>query len=178
MPRLNLYESWVAVLVGLFASTATMAEGQGLDSVPASARVRVEFPAADRSKFDRVRLGRAREQSIIGTIEAVRADTLLLLVQPGAASLRIPRAAIRSVYLSGGRPPRWRAALDGALMPALVAAALSAAGASIHRREGDPSPSEMALSSAVWAGASGAVLGAWRPKERWRPVVAPRPSAR
>jgi hypothetical protein len=178
MPHLNLYGSWIVALVGLFASMATVAEGQGLDSVPANARVRVDFPAADRSRFDHMRLGRVREQSIIGTIQAVRADTLVLLVESGTEPLRVPRSAIRSLYVSGGRPPRWRAALGGAAMPAFVAAALSAAGGSIHRREGDPSLSEMALSSAIWAGASGAVLGAWRPKERWRPVVAPRPSPR
>ena len=178
MPGLNLYGSWIAAFVGLFATTATVAEGQGLDSVPTNARVRVDFPAADRSRFDRMRLLRAREQSIIGTIQAVRADTVVLVVQAGAEPLRVPRSAIRSVYLSGGRPPRWRAALDGAVMPALVGAALSAVGTSIRRRDGDPSMSEMALSSAVWGGASGAVLGAWRPKERWRPIVVTRPSAR
>jgi hypothetical protein len=60
------------------------------------------------------------------------------------------------------------AALDGALLPALITGALSAAGAAIHHKEGDPSPAGMAVSAAAWAGASGALIGAWSPKERWR----------
>lgn len=175
MPRLNTRRTSLGMLLGLLASTATVAEGQGLDALPANARVRLDFPAADRSRFERTRFGRVHAQSVVGTLEAVRADTLLLVVQSGAEPLRVPRAAVRSVYLSGGRPPRWRAALDGALLPALVTAALSAAGTSIHRRAGDPSPAEAALSSAVWVGGPGALLGAWHPKERWRPIVsAPR----
>ena len=177
MPRLNLRRASLEALLGLFASIAT-AEAQGLDSIPTRARVRIEFPAEDRSRFERVGIGRSHAQSLAGTVEAVRADTLLLVVQSGAEPLRIPLASIRSVYLSAGRPPRWRAAFDGALGPAFVAAALSAAATAIHRRPGDPSPSEAAAASALWVGASGALLAAWRPKERWRPILAPTPNTR
>lgn len=152
-------------VVGLLALMPRVVEGQSLDSIGASTRVRIDFPTGERSRFRR-----ERAQSVTGTLEGVRADTLLLVVRPGAVPLRIPRAAMHTLYVSGGRPPRWRAALDGALLPALITAALSVAGASIHRREGDPSPAQMAVSSAAWAGASGALLGAWSPKERWRAV--------
>ena len=105
-------------------------------------------------------------------------DTLLLVVRQGGVPLRIPRASVRNFYVSDGRPPRWRAALEGAVRPALIAAALGAAGASIRRKEGDPSPTQMAASSAAWAGATGAILGAWSPKERWRPISLQDPIAR
>jgi hypothetical protein len=173
MSRFNPTLASFGILFGLSASMATVAEGQGLDAIPSNARVRVDFPAAERSRFERSRFGRARAQSVVGTLEAVRADTLFLVVRSGAEALRVPRAAVRGVYLSMGRPPRWRAAFDSALLPMLVTSALGAVGASIHRRQGDPSPSEAALSSALWSGASAALLGAWHPKERWHAVITP-----
>jgi len=177
MPRPNLGRASVEALLGLFASIA-VAQGQELGSIPTNARVRVDFPVTDRARFERIGIGRTQAQSIAGTVEAVRGDTLLLVVRSGAEPLRIPRTAIHSVYLSEGRPPRWRAGLDGALGPALVAATLSAAATAIHRRPGDPSPSEAAAASALWMGASGALLAAWHPKERWRPILEPTPNTR
>jgi hypothetical protein len=173
MPDLNPRLTSFGALVGLVASMATVAGGQGLDALPANARVRLDFPAADRSRFERSRFGRPPAQSVVGTLAAVRGDTLWLVFRSDAEALRVPRGAVRAVYLSVGRPPRWRAALSGALAPALVTGALSAAGTSIHRRAGDPSPAQAALSSALWVGGSSAALSAWHPKERWRPIVPP-----
>lgn len=178
MSRLNLRRAALEALLGLFASVA-VTQAQELGSIPANARIRVDFAAADRSRFERigsVGSGGSHAQSLAGTVEAVRADTLLLVVRSGAEPIRIPRAAIQSVYLSAGRPPRWRAAFDGALGPAFVAAALTAAGVSIHRRPGDPNPAEAAAATALWVGASSALLSAWHPKERWRPIVQSTPS--
>jgi hypothetical protein len=153
------------VVASLFTLAPPVIRAQSLDSISANTRVRIDFPTGERSRFRR-----ERAQSVVGALEEVRGDTVLLVVRPGAVPLRIPRAAIRTLYISRGRPPRWRGALDGALVPALITAALSAAGASINRRENDPSPAQMAASSAAWVGASGALLGAWSPKERWRAV--------
>jgi hypothetical protein len=171
MPRLDSGRVSLGILLYLLATTASVAEGQGIDAIPPQARVRVDFPAADPSRFERSRFGRPRPQSVVGALEAVRADTLLLVVRSSTEPLRVPRAAIRAMYLSAGRPPRWQAALQGALLPALVGATLSAAGTSIHRKAGDPTPTQAAVSSAMWAGGSGAVLGAWHPPERWRRAV-------
>lgn len=158
----------LGVVVSLLASAPTIARAQPLASLSADTRIRIDLPTADRSRFHRERL-----QSVVGTLETARGDTLLLVVRPGAVPLRIPRAEVRKLYVSGGRPPRWRAALDGALLPALITSALSAAGASIRRKEGDPSPGQVAVSSAAWVAASGALLGAWSPKERWRRISRP-----
>ena len=165
MPRFSPISAHVGVVLSLLVAAATVAQGQSLDAIPAGTRVRIDLPAAERSRFHR-----EHAQSVIGTVDSVRADTLLLVVRAGAAPLRIPRAAIRSAYASGGHPPRWRAAVNGAVLPAIVSAALSAAGASINRKPGQPTAGQMAVSSAAWAGATGAVLGAWSPKERWHPI--------
>lgn len=155
----------LAPLLALGLLTAVGAvDAQSLATIPAHARIRVDLPV------DRQRFHRERAQSVVGTLEEVREDTLLLAVRQGATPLRVPRAAIRKLYVSGGRPPRWRAALEGALLPAVITGALSAVGASIHRKAGDPSPAEMAAASAAWAAASGALVGAWSPKERWRAI--------
>jgi hypothetical protein len=147
--------------LGLFTAAGRV-DAQSLTTIPANARIRVDLPV------ERQRFHRERAQSVVGTLEEVRSDTLLIVVRPGAAALRVPRTSVSRMYVSGGHPPRWRAALDGALLPALITGALSAAGAAIHHKEGDPSPAEMAVSAAAWAGASGALIGAWSPKERWR----------
>ena len=153
---------YLAPLVALGLLTAGTVDAQSLTTIPANARIRVDLPV------DRQRFHRERAQSVVGTLEEVRSDTLLIVVRRGAAALRVPRTSVSRMYVSGGHPPRWRAALDGALLPALITGALSAAGAAIHHKEGDPSPAGMAVSAAAWAGASGALIGAWSPKERWR----------
>jgi hypothetical protein len=157
---------YVGVVLGLLASATSVTGAQSLDAIPANTRIRIDLPTGDRPRFRRERV-----QSVTGTLETVRADTLLLVVRPGDVPLRVPRAAARSLYVSRGRPARWRAAIDGALLPALITAALSAAGTSIHRGEGQPSAGQAAASSAAWVGASGALFGAWSPKERWRRIT-------
>jgi len=163
MSRFDHRLASVGIVLGLLASTSAVVRGQSLDSIPANTRVRIDLPGADRSRYHR-----ERPQSIVGMLETVRADTLLLVVRPGAVPLRVPRTAVRALYVSRGRPPRWRAALQEAVFPALITAGLSAAGASINRKEGQPGPAQAAISGAAWVGGSSAVLGAWSPKERWR----------
>ena len=140
----------------------TIAQAQPLAAIAPDTRVRIDLRTAERSHF-----GRERAQSVTGRVLALEGDTLLLVVRPGSDPVRIPPSAMRAAYVSGGVPHRWQAALRGAVVPALVGAALSAASSSLRRKAGDPTPGEMALSSAAWGAASGAVLGAWSPRERW-----------
>ena len=168
MSRIDHRLASLGAVISFLVLGPAAASGQSRDSISANTRVRIDFPTGQRSWFRR-----QHAQSVVGTLEEARGDTLLLVVRPGAVPLRIPRAAVGTLYVSRGRPPRWRGALEGAVVPALITAALSAAGASIRRREGDPSPAQMAASSAAWVGASGALLGAWSPKERWRAVSRP-----
>jgi hypothetical protein len=155
----------------LLAAAPAVARGQALDAVAPNTRIRVDLHG-DRSRF-----GRERAQSVIGTLVAVRADTVLLLVRASADPLRLPRTSIRGAYLSRGRPPRWQAALRGAVVPAVIGAALSALTMTIHRDEGDPTPMQAAGSSAAWGALSGAVFGAWSPRERWHRLSPPLPQS-
>jgi hypothetical protein len=162
------------MLAAAAALTLALADAgaQTPDPIAAGARVRLDLATGERSL-----LGRARLQAVVGTIESARGDTLLLALKPGAASLRVARASVHAAYLSGGTPPRWRAALEGAVLPALVGAALTTASMSLRRRDDDPSLGAAALSSAAWGAASGALLAAWSPRERWRRVRARAPQA-
>ena len=136
---------------------------QVADSVQREVRVRVEFASTEGSHF-----WHRGGQSMIGTTVPNGGDTLLLMLHNDAAPIRIPRASIRELYVSQGRTSRWSSAIRGAIAPALIGAALSAATASIRRKAGDPGPGQAALTSAIWGGASGAALGAWSPEERWQ----------
>jgi hypothetical protein len=164
-PRVSLAPYALALLL---VATPVAGRAQALDSLAPDARVRVDLPATGRSWR-----GRDQAQSVIGTLVGLRADTMLLAVRAGAVPVRIPLASTRAVFVTRGRPPRWQAAARGAVVPALMGAALSAVSGSIRRRDGDPNPGRMALSSAAWGAASGAVLGAWSPKERWRRLTVP-----
>jgi len=158
----------VLLLVTASALAPAIARGQALDAVAPDARIRVDLVTAERSRF-----GRERAQSVVGTLAAVRADTVLLVVGASADPLRLPRTAIRAAYMSRGRPPRWQAALRGAIAPAVIGAALSALTMTVHRKAGDPTPAQAAGSSAAWGALSGAALGAWSPKERWHRLSSP-----
>lgn len=152
-------------LVVVLLGAAHPAKAQTGDTVTVAARVRIDFTSTGHSRF-----GRARTQSVIGTTSDLRRDTLLLTVQPGADPIRVPRSSISGAYLSRGRMSRWEAGVRGAVIPALVGAALSATASAIRRKAGDPTPMQSALTSAGWGALSGAALGAWSPQERWRPL--------
>jgi hypothetical protein len=160
----------IAFGIAAFVTLPIVVRAQSITSVTPGVRVRIDLPPADR-----VRWRRDHAQSVVGTLEATQGDTVMLSVSAGQPPVRVPVASIHTAYVSHGSPPRWQAALTGAVAPALIASALTAASMSIHRGRGDPSIGAAAASSAAWAGASGALVSAWIPKERWQrvSVVAP-----
>lgn len=157
------YHNRGAIALLLLLSSEMRLRAQAPDPGQREVRVRVEFTSAEPPSF-----WRRGVQSMIGTTVPNTGDTLLLMLRPDAGPIRIPRASIRELYVSQGRRTRWASAVRGAIAPALIGAALSAAATTIHRKVGDPGPGRAALTSAIWGGASGAVLGAWSPEERWR----------
>ncbi len=156
-------------IAGLMALPIVV-RAQSITSVTPGVRVRIDLPAADR-----VRWRRDHAQSVVGTLVAMHGDTVVLSVRDGQPPVRVPIGSIHSAYVTHGRPARWQAALTGAVAPALIAAGLTAASMSIHRGRGDPSIGAAAASSAAWAGASGALVSAWSPKERWKRVSVAEP---
>jgi putative intracellular protease/amidase len=160
------------------SQSAGHSEARSLPPVATSTRVRVSLLAADSSRgfapFARFRPDRT--QPIIGTFEGSSGDTLFLFVGTGSDPLRIPRTAILDLHVSRGRPPRWEAALRGAVRPALVGAALGALRTSIRREDDERGPARVAVSSAALGAAWGAVRAAWSPRERWERVPVPVPS--
>lgn len=159
----------VAAMVLL--STSSLRAQPVLAAMPGT-RIRIELPSTERS-----RIGRVRPQSVVGTLGGVFGDTVLLIVGGSADPLRVPFGATQSFYSSGGRPRRWQAALRGALFPALSSAAVTAVSASITRGTDDRTRMQRVTTAAAWGAASGAVLGAWSPKERWHRLKDAQPSA-
>lgn len=151
-------------LIG-FALAPAHAGAQSLGGIAPGARVRVEIPTAEQPGR-----GHERVQSLAGTLAAVHGDTVSLLLGPASVAVNLPRTAIQRLYLSGGRPPRWRTALRGAIAPAVLGSAVSALGMAIRRSEDRSAFGRTVASSALWGAASGAAFGAWSQRERWRRV--------
>ena len=162
------------LLAGVVA-VPVQARSQSLDGIALGTRIRVEMPNVERQAP-----GHDKVQSVAGTLDGVRGDTLSLLVGPGAASLRVSRESIRHLYVSRGRPPRWQSALRGAIAPALLGAAASAVSVGIRGKDDGQRFGRVVASSAAWGAASGAAFSAWSQRERWRRVAnptAPSPSS-
>ncbi len=162
--RVAIALAWLLALL----AAPSITSGQSLSAVLPNTRIRVELLTTERSRF-----GREQHQSLVGILTGVQADTVLLRSHDGSDPIRVPLNATRHVFVSDGPPSRWRSALRGAVVPALTGAALSALSAQMRSRAGDPSTQQQAASSAAWGAATGAVLGAWSPKERWNELKMP-----
>lgn len=161
----------LAVAAALALMSPAALRAQPVEPPAPATRIRVDM--LDSRDAGPTWLRRDRGQPVIGTFVAMQGDTVLLAVGDAAEPLRVPRGAIRALYASRGRPPRWQGALRGAVVPALAGAAVRALGASVRRDAGDPSPARAALQGAAVGAAFAAVKGALFPKERWRPVLLP-----
>lgn len=164
---LSRYIQRTFALGGLLTSLLTPLQhlaAQSLDSLPTGARVRLNLSLS---------FAEARKQAptmLVGSLLSASADTVVIDLGAGHATVRVQRTAVRAAWMSLGASSRWRAAVRSAVRPAIAGAAFGAVGASINRREGDPS----VASAAVLNGAFGAVLAgvraAWVRSDRWRSV--------
>jgi putative intracellular protease/amidase len=152
----------VALTVGV---APNVARAQSVDSLAASTRIRLDVRAGERTLF-----GRARTQSLTGSLGAIRGDTILLVVTSSAEPLRVPRSAIRDVHASRGVPNRFEAAVRRAVLPTLASAAFTAVSLNVRRRDGDASPSRGALAAAGSTAAISGALGFLHPQERWQKI--------
>lgn len=117
-------------------------------------------PGPDDDRFLAFRL----PSRVTGRVTASTADTLFVQPHSGVGVLPMPRAAIRSLYVSRGRS-RWRSALSYGATFALVGAFTRAP--FDEERSGTSRTDEIFTDAAIGA-AGGIVTGLVWPREFWR----------
>jgi hypothetical protein len=140
-----------------------------------------QFPA-DVHVGDRVRVwvpepyrqaeGPARRQLLRGTVATLAPDTLGLSIPGAVGTVAIPRAAVRRLQVSRGRPSRPASAVERAVGGAL-GGAVTWALLNDPRRRGGPhyrTDWRAAGVGAAWGAGIGAVTGLLFPHEQWRRV--------
>ena len=164
-----------SAVVAAVATVATLtvsappraAHAQFPAEVHAGARVRVWIPEPYRQAD-----GPARRQLLRGTVETVTADTLRLAIPGAVGTVAIPRAAVRRLQVSRGRPSRAATAIERALGGALGGAVTWGA-MNDPRRTGGPHYAtdwRAAGVGAAWGAGFGALTGVLFPHEQWRRV--------
>lgn len=170
--------------------------GAALLAIPAAARAQ---PMEELAAGTRVRVAAPATGRLVGTVSAVRGDTLLVLSRGGVHAL--PLSSVRTLQVSRGRPTRLESALEGGaagLVLGIVGGAAGAVLGDLTISDGDCNGSEddlLCFSTGEWAligavagaplgVAYGAVVGFVFPRERWRsvgvqsgPVLAVQPSS-
>lgn len=155
------------VPLAVLAFLPALAEAQFPDRVQSGMRVRLWVPEPYTQEH-----GPWRRQQLRGTVADVVGDTLRLSVPGTDGTLAVPRASIRRLDVSQGRPSRVATAFERAIGFAI-------AGAITLALENDPRSSEWphyrrdwraAEEGAKWGAAIGAVVGFAWPTERWRRV--------
>lgn len=155
----------IASAVVLLSVSPMTVRAQWTDSVRTATRIRLDINSGERTL-----LRRGKPQSLAGTLVAVRGDTVLVAVAPGADPILVPRAAVRTVHVSRGVPNRFESAVRRAVVPTLAAAAFTAVSLNVRRRDGDPAPTRGALAAAASTAALTGALGFVNPTERWQKV--------
>jgi hypothetical protein len=159
------------MLLAVLAFLPAIAAAQFPDRVQNGVRVRVWVPEPYMQEQ-----GPWRRQQLRGTVADVEADTLRLAVPGTDGTLAVPRASIRRLDVSKGRPSRAASAFERAVGFAIV-------GAISVALDNDPRNTEWphyrrdwraAEEGAKWGAALGAVVGFALPTERWRRVRLPR----
>jgi hypothetical protein len=177
--RIMLSRIVLFVCAALLAHPAVLRAQSVADLAP-GARVRVVDPGTGR---------------IVGTVESVAGDSLVVLSGRGedARTVTLSLSSIRTVQVSRGKPSRPMSALQGAALGALTGSVGGVAGATIgHLSYQDDcdggeddwmcfSMAESALFGvmigAPMGAAWGAALGFVFPQERWRSLTAASPPA-
>ena len=143
----------VAVLA---LAAAGRARAQSVDDLPSGARVRITVP-------DSVRQAplTPRSRTVIGTMARATTDTLWLHVA-GPDTVRVPRSALRRIYVSRG-VSRSRSAVEQGLFMASIGLSLGVAA-----NDGELRRESIGIGAVV--AALGAFMGALSPYEHWQKV--------
>ena len=108
-------------------------------------------------------------REVLGTLVAADSISLSVELSPGAAPVRVPRAAVRQTYVSLGVPSRGKSAGLGAAagIGTGVAATLT------YMKDETRSTLENTLIGAAGGALGGALAGALFPRERWADAPTP-----
>jgi hypothetical protein len=156
---------WMLVLMVILALAGRPLAAQLPAEISVRTRVRVVLPDSLRQEW-----GPPRQQWLRGEVAALGADTLYLQLQGAAMPVPIHHAAIKRIDRSLGVPSRPESALRGAVAWAFCGALYWAAirHTAEHRSRGQLGD-DLASGAAI-GGATGFVLGALFPSERWQRV--------
>jgi hypothetical protein len=131
-------------------------------NVAPGARVRVRLPEVQYQETT------PRGHLLRGRVTALTPDTLYLAITDSVGPLALPRPLIQRLDLSRGVPSRGASALrQGVIAGALLALT------SVLLNEVDDNPADAGEAALVGGGigfATGAILGAIFPRERWKKV--------
>ena len=126
-------------------------------------RIRIDlWPAGPRRSL------RRGAQPLVGRYAGHAGDTLLVVVSDETPPLRVPGGSVRAVFRDGS-PARLRSAVRNAVTGAAFAA-VTTPGLVVGRRRDGERVGSAVLTNAAVAAVIGAIDGAVRPDERWRPV--------
>jgi hypothetical protein len=158
----NPRRGWLLLLFCHMSMPAAVA--QWPPEVVAGTRVQAKLPEAQFQPVGR------RGHLVRGRVTGLAADTLYLAVTDSVGSLAIPRHLIQRLDYSRGVPSRASSALTHGVRIGAATALLLVLFDGLE--EGSD---RMSTETAVLAGAGvgftlGAVVGAFRPQERWREV--------
>jgi len=128
----------------------------------------------------RVRVWTMEIEKVVGVVQEVTSETLVLNVDDRDRQMFIPLASLTRIETSGGRVPRGQAAWKAAKWGALFGAVPGAISLGLqHEQVGENGSSvakAMALgafSGGLFGGIIGAAIGAIRPGEDWQEAVLP-----
>lgn len=141
-----------------------------VDSLARGTRVQVHIAGDERQRAHPA----WRAQPVRGTLMRVTPDTLFLRLAPATSELAVARPAIRLVERSRGVPSRWESGARGAVRGALLYLSMAVSTYTVARglRKDDVPFTEnrYVVSGAALGAASGLIIGALWPTERWRRV--------
>ena len=154
----------IALALAGIAGAPAVLFGQLPDEVRVGRRVRVWLPESHRQAE-----GPVRRQLLRGTVASLSADTLRLAIPGAAGVVAIPRASLRRLEVSRGRPSRPASAVERAVGGA-IGGAIFWALMNDPRRSGGPAYRtdwRAAGVGASWGAGIGALTGMLFPHERW-----------
>jgi hypothetical protein len=151
----------ILLLAGLGFSEAT---AQWPSNVAPGARVRLRLPEVQYQETVR------RGHLLRGRVTALTPDTLYLAITDSVGPLAVPRPLIQRLDLSRGVPSRGANALRQGLISGALSALMLVLINETGSRTSEWDTGEAALIGGGIGFATGAILGAIFPRERWKRI--------